>query len=45
MDFNTPFESALQLIVMAYVASGMLVIVASNVCLAVIETIESAGDS
>ncbi len=45
MDINIPFESALQLLAMAYVASGMLVMVASNVCLAVIETIEEFGDS
>jgi hypothetical protein len=44
MNTNIPFETALHLLEMAYVASGMLVLVASNVCLAVIETFEEAGD-
>ena len=44
MNPNIPFETALQLLAMAYVASVMLVLQASNVCLAVSETIEEAGE-
>lgn len=44
MNPNIPFETTLQLLTMAYVASVMLVLQASNVCLTVIETIEEAGD-
>lgn len=44
MNPNIPFETALQLLAMAYMASVMLILAASNVCLAVIETIEEAGD-
>lgn len=35
-----PLESALEMLVVGYVASGMLVMAASKVCLAVIEEIE-----
>ncbi len=40
MKPNIPFETALQLLGMAYLASVVLVLLASKVCLAVIETIE-----
>ena len=41
---NISFETALELIVRAYMASAMLLLAASNICLAVIETIEEIGD-
>lgn len=44
MNPNIPFETALQLLVMAYMVSVMLILLTSNICLAVIETIESAGE-
>lgn len=44
MNPNISFETVLQLLTMAYVASAILVLLASNICLAVIETIEEASD-
>lgn len=44
MNPNIPFETVLQLLAMAYVASAILVLLASNICLAVIETIEEASN-
>lgn len=44
MNPNIPFETVLQLLAMAYVASAIVLLLASNVCLAVIETIEETGD-
>lgn len=44
MNLNIPFETALQLLTIAYLASAMLLIVVANVAIAVIETIEEAGD-
>jgi hypothetical protein len=42
MNPNISFETALQLLTMAYVASVMLVLLASQIGLAVIETLEAA---
>lgn len=39
-----PFETALEFLVMAYIISGMLLLMASEVCLAVIESLEEVGD-
>ncbi len=44
MNPNISFETALQLLTMAYAASVMLLLTASNVGLAVIEIIEEADD-
>jgi len=44
MNPYIPFETALELLTMAYLSSVMLLLAASNVCLAVIETLEEAGD-
>lgn len=44
MNPNIFFETALQLLVMAYVASVMLLLTASNVGLAVIEIIEEPDE-
>jgi hypothetical protein len=44
MNSNILFETTLQLLAMAYVASVMLLLTASNVGLAVIEIIEEADD-
>jgi hypothetical protein len=44
MNPSIPFETVLQILAMAYVASAILVLLASNICLAVIETIEEASD-
>lgn len=44
MNPNIPFETVLHLLAMAYVASAILILLASNICLAVIETIEEASD-
>lgn len=44
MSPNIPFETVLQLLVMTYVASVMFVLLASSLCLAIIETIEAADD-
>jgi hypothetical protein len=44
MNPDIPLETVLQLLTTAHVASLMLAIVASNVCLAVIETLEEAGN-
>ncbi|BAY48189.1 hypothetical protein SAMD00079811_58100 [Scytonema sp. HK-05] len=41
MNPYIPFETALQFLVMVYVASMMFVLLASGVCLAVIETTEA----
>ncbi len=42
MDFYIPFETALQFLTNAYLASVMLLIATSSIGLAVIETIEAA---
>ncbi len=39
-----PFETALVLLALAYVNSAMLLLAASNFCLAVIEAIEEVSD-
>lgn len=39
-----PFGTALELLAIAYLASGVLLLAATKVCLAVIETIEEVGD-
>jgi hypothetical protein len=44
MNPNIPFETALQFLAMVYMVSVMLLLTASNVCLAVIEIFEDAGD-
>jgi hypothetical protein len=44
MNPNISFDTVLQLLAMAYVASAILVLLASNICLAVIETIEEVSD-
>lgn len=44
MNPSVPFETVLQTLAMAYVASAILVLLASNICLAVIEIIEEASD-
>jgi hypothetical protein len=44
MNPYIPFEAAFQLLVTAHVASLMLLLVAANVCLAVIETLEEADN-
>lgn len=41
---NISFETALQILVMAHVASLLLLITVSNGVLAVIETLEEAGN-
>lgn len=44
MNPNILFETALQLLAMSYVFSVLLLLAASNICLAVIEVIEEAGN-
>lgn len=44
IPFETPFETVLQLLVMAHITSVMLLLAVSNACLAVIETLEEAYD-
>jgi hypothetical protein len=44
MNFYIPFETALQFLTNAYLASVMLLIAASSIGLAVIETIEATDD-
>ena len=44
MNPNISFVTALQFLTMAYMASVMLVLLASNFCLVVIETLEEASD-
>jgi hypothetical protein len=44
MNADIPFETVLQLLTIAHVASLMLVLVVSNVGLAVIEAIEQVND-
>jgi hypothetical protein len=41
MNFYIPFETALQLLTIAYLASVMLLLAASSICLVVTETIEA----
>jgi len=43
MNPNISFETALQLLTAAHVVSVILLLIASNICLAVIETFEEAG--
>ncbi len=44
MNPDIPFETILQLLTTAHLASLILLVVASNVCLAVIEALEEAGN-
>jgi len=44
MNTYIPFETALEILVIAYISSVMLLLAASNLCLAVIETLEEAGN-
>lgn len=41
---NISFETALELLTMTHIASVMLLLAASQACLAVIETIEEPGE-
>ncbi|MDV2994666.1 MAG: hypothetical protein N4J56_004320 [Chroococcidiopsis sp. SAG 2025] len=45
MNSNIPFETVLQLLAMAYLASVMLVLLASSLCLAVVETVETIEEA
>lgn len=44
MNPNIPFETALEFLTIAYIASVVLLLAASKVFLAVIETIEEVND-
>jgi len=44
MNPSIIFETALQLFAIAYVVSALLLLAASNICLAVIEIIAAAED-
>lgn len=44
MNSNIFFETTLDLLVKTYMASMMILLAASNICSAVIETIEEIGD-
>lgn len=44
MNSYISFETALEILAIAYISSVMLLIAASNFCLAVIETFEEAND-
>lgn len=44
MNFYIPFEIVIQHLTTAYLASTMLLILTSSICLAVIETLEAIND-